>query len=418
MGSVGWKAYAQSQGQLPDEWWQVASKFGQPTGKHGKVGEPVTLTVSYQPFATTCRVNVIERRAGILAKYLPPGSKIEWLEALTGPLLRDKMMSGEVALGAIADNPAMVAGDKFYCAMISVLGYDLGEFGAFCVRNDLMEQAADKGPKFLDGQPVGTNFGSFTHRQALTWAYENNVKPNLMHLSIKDQETALKEKKIVAAVSWEPNASSLDEEGIATRWVTGQDMPCTCKKYNPQAAPHNFRVMVVTLATYDWLRDRPDIVGAYLKAEEECRDMLTNAPDLAAYYGTLDSPKMSPAVVRVGQDMWVWDGRITPECRNHLRGVARMWRETGNLTSAMTKDPDQFVDEWADDRFLRLAMKDLKAKGQWTSDNLPGFPIEVRPDQLKRHSWRSYADVKFREKPWTPTKSFFDIRELMKGSQE
>ena len=418
MGPVGWKAYAQSQGQLPDEWWQIASKFGQPTGKYGKVGEPVTLALAYQPYGSTGMVPQIQRHRKILEKYLPQGSNVVWLQALSGPLLRNKMMSGDAGLGMIADNPAMAAGDKFFCAMISAGGYDTGESGALCIRNDLLGELKINGPAFLNDKPVGVNFGSFTHRQALTWAYENNVKPNLMHVSTKDQETALREKKIAAAFIWEPNASSLEEEGIATRWITGLDMPCTCKKYYPVAAPHNFMYVASTLAIYDWLRDRPDVVGAYLRSEEECRDMLTNEPDLAAYYCTIDQPNANPAILRVGIDMWIWDGRITPECRNHLKGVARMWRETGNLTSAPTKDPDKFVDEWADDRFLRLAMKDLKAKGQWTSDNLPGFPKEVRPDQLKRHSWKTYEGIKLQEKPWTPTKSSFDVKELMKGSQE
>lgn len=418
MGPLGWRAYAQSQDKLSDDWWNVASKFGPPTGNYGKVGEPVTLTLAYQPYGSTGRIAQILRHANILSQRLPQGSSVVWLQALSGPLIKDKMMSGELAFGAMADNAAMAAGDKFFCAMISAGGYDLGESGAICVRNDLMEEAKDRGPAFLDGQPVGVNFGSFTHRQALTWAYENNVKLNLTHQSIKAQEAALKDKTIAAAFVWEPNASSLEENGIANRWLTGLDMPCTCKKYFPQAAPHNFMYVASTLAIYDWLRDRPDIVGAYLKAEEECRDMITNAPDLAAYYCAIDVPEVNPAVVRVGLDLWVWDGRITPECRNHLKGVARMWRENGNLTSALTKDPDKFIDEWADDRFLQLAIKDLKARAQWTSANLPGFPKEAGPDQLQRHSWKTYEGIKLQAKPWTPTKSTLNIKELIKGHQE
>ncbi len=418
MGPLGWKAYAQSQGKLSDEWWRIASKFGPPTGKYGKLGDPVTLTLMYQPYASSGRISQIMRHANILAKRLPQGSNIVWLRALDGPLIKNKMMSGEVAFGAMADTPAIVAGDKFFCAMISAGGYDLGEAGTLCVRNDLMEQTTAKGPVFLDGQPVGVVFNSFSHRQALTWAYENDVKPNLIHQSIKAQEAALKDNQIVAAFIWEPYASHLEENGIATRWLTGLDMPCTCKKYYPQAAPHNFMSVASTLATYDWLRDRPDIIGAYLKAEEECRDMLSNAPDLAAYYCAIDTPEVDTALVRIELDLWVWDGRITPECRNHLKAAARLWRQTGNLTSALTKNPDKFIDEWADDRFLQLATKDLKAQGQWTSDNVPGFPKEVRPDQLKRHSWKTYEGIKLQERPWTPTKSNLNVKELIKGLQE
>jgi NitT/TauT family transport system substrate-binding protein len=418
MGPLGWRAYAQSQGKLSDEWWQIASKFGPPTGKYGKVGDSVTLTLAYHPYGNVGSISQILRHANILAKLLPQGSNIVWLQAPSGTLVRDKMMAGEVAFGAMEDNAGMVAGDKFFCAMISAGGYDMGESGTVCVRKDLEEQAKAKGPAFLDGQPVGVNFGSFAYRQALTWAYENDVKPNLTHQSIKAQEAGMKEKKIVGTFTSEPNASYLEENGIGSKWFNGLDMPCTCKKHNPQAAPHNFMSVASTLATYDWLRDRPDIIGAYLKGEEECRDMLTNAPDLAAYYCSIDIPEVNPAIVRVGLDLWVWDGRITPECRNHLKGVATMWRETGNLTSALTKDPDKFMDEWADDRFLRLAIRDLRAQGRWTSENLPGFPQEVRSDQLKRHSWKKYEGIKLQERTWNTTKSTLNIKELIKGLQE
>ena len=153
-----------------------------------------------------------------------------------------------------------------------------------------------------------------------------------------------------------------------------------------------------------WLRDRPDIMGAFLKAEEECRDMLMNDRDLAAYYIHTDVTEVHPAVVRVNLDMMVWDGRITPECRNHLKGVARLWKEIGILRSDRTKDTDKYIDEWADDRFLRLAIKEMKGK-QWTSEKLPGFPKEARPDQLKRHSWKDYEKIELKEKPWKPSKA-------------
>jgi hypothetical protein len=47
----------------------------------------------------------------------------------------------------------------------------------------------------------------------------------------------------------------------------------------------------------------------------------------------------------------------------------------------------------------------MKAKGQWTSDNLPGFPKEARPDQLKRHSWKNYEKIELKEKPWKASKA-------------
>ncbi len=230
------------------------------------------------------------------------------------------------------------------------------------------------------------------------------MKTNILDQSTELQITNLRAQNIAAAVTWEPYPSWLEQRGIAKRWVTGQDMACTCKKYYPEAVAHSFRVVGTLLAIHEWLRDRPDIILAFLKAEEESRDLLMNNRDLAAYYVSTDISEIPPAVTRVVLEMMVWDGRITPECRKHLKAVARMWKEIDIIRSDRTKDPDKFVDEWADDKYLRVAIKELKAKGQWTSENLPGFPEAARPDQLKTHSWKTYENLELREKPWTPTK--------------
>jgi NitT/TauT family transport system substrate-binding protein len=159
-----------------------------------------------------------------------------------------------------------------------------------------------------------------------------------------------------------------------------------------------------SLAIFDWLRDRPDIIYAYLKSEEECRDMFYNDRDLAAYYIYSDITEVHPAVVRVVLDMMVWDGRITDQVKAHLKGVARMWREAKILSGKRTEDPDKFIDSWADDSFLKLAIQDLKAQGQWTSGQLAGFPNPIRPDQTARHSWKTYENINLIEKPWQPTR--------------
>lgn len=405
LGQVGWKAYAAAQAKLSPEWWQVASKYGKPTGKYGKVGDPVTLTIGYQPYCTPYWTSSVNKQAQIWNKYLPKGSKIVWFRSLSGPLINNNMLAGKNQIGYMAETPATRSGDTVPCDMISATGYDVGETGAICVRDDLIKEGKVKAPKDLEGERVGVPFGSYNHRQAIDWSYQNGVKPNLLDQSIELQVTNLRAKNIAAAVTWEPYPSWIEQRGIADRWVTGQDMPCTCAKYNPKAVKHTFRVVGATLAIFEWLRDRPDIIGAYLKAEEECRDMLNNDRDLAAYYIASDITEVHHAVTRVNLDMMVWDGRITPECRNHLKGVARLWKEKGILQGDRSKDPDKYIDSWADDRFLRLAIKEMKAKGQWTSDKTPGFPKELRPDQLKRHTWKTYEKIELKEKPWKQSKA-------------
>jgi NitT/TauT family transport system substrate-binding protein len=404
-GPLGWKAFAQSENKLSDEWMKLASKYGEPKGKFGKIGDPVTLTIGYQPYCTPYWTSSLNKQANIWGKYLPKGSKTVWFRSLSGPLINNNMYAGKNQIGYMAETPAMRSGDTVDCDFISVTGYDVGETGAICVSKKLIQEGKVKAPKDLEGQRVGVPFGSYSHRQALTWSYQNNVKPSLLDQSIELQVTNLRADNIAAAVTWEPYPTWLEQRDIADRWVLGQEMPCTCKKYFPEAVDHTYRVVGSTLAIFDWLRDRPDIIAAYLKSEEECRDMLMNDRDLAAYYIWSDITEVHPAVVRVNLDMMVWDGRITPECRKHLKAVSRMWREIGITRSKRTENPDKYIDEWADDSYLRLAIKEMKAAGQWTSDQLPGFPKEARPDQTKKHSWKDYEKIELKEKPWNASKA-------------
>jgi ABC-type nitrate/sulfonate/bicarbonate transport system substrate-binding protein len=396
--------YAQSEKNISADWLELANKYGEPTGKFGKIGEPVTLTIGYQPYCTPYWTATLNKQAKIFTQYLPKGSKVVWFRALSGPLINNNMYSGKNQFGYMAETPALSAGDLVKCDMVSATGYDVGEVGSLCVPTPLIKGGKIKTPQDLAGKNAAVPFGSFAHRQILTWMEQNNVELNLSNRSVEQIVASLRTKKTWLANTWAPYPLWLEKQGIATRWLTGQDMPCSCEKHFPEAEKHTFRVVGSVLAIHDWLCERPDIMAAYLKSEEECRDLLTHDPDLAAYYIWTDIPEIPPEIVRTTLDMMVWDGRITPEVQQHLKGCARMWRQAEFLKKARSEQPDQYVEEWADDKFLRLALKELQAEGWWTSEVLPGFPKEIRPDQLNRHSWETYKDLKLKKKDWQRTK--------------
>ncbi|MBF0126153.1 MAG: hypothetical protein HQM02_02980, partial [Magnetococcales bacterium] len=397
---VGGRAYAQSEKHLSAEWLELAARYGKPTGKFGNIGDPVTLTIGYQPYCTPYWTATINKQAQICAKYLPKGSRIIWFRALSGPLISNNMNAGTNQIGYMAETPALTAGDLVNCDLVSVTGYDLGETGSIVVRKDLLEGDKVKQPRDLNQRPIGVPFGSYSHRQILTWSRQNGVGGELSEQSIERQMSNINSSAIWAGALWEPYPSWLEFKGAASRWVTGLEMPCSCDKYHPQAVKHTFRVTGATLAIHDWLRERPDIIAAYLKSEEECRELLTSDPELATYLIWSDISEVPPAVVRNALDMMVWDGRLTPEINRHLKGCARMWREAGFLKNDRSRDPDAYVDRWANGAFLELALKELQKEGRWSSLRQPGFPHPVRPDQNQRHDWKKYQEIQVAFKEW------------------
>jgi len=401
---VGGRAYAQSENKIGDDWLEIAAKYGKPTGQFGKIGEPVTLTIGYQPYGTLHWTAVVNKQAKILEKYLPPGSKVVWFRALSGAMISNNMFTGKNQFGYMSDTPALAVGDKVQCDLVALSGYDMGQFGSLCVPSKLLESGAVREPKDLEGKPVATAFGSFSQRQMLTWMHAFGVKPNLQNQSIDQQMAALHSGAVSAAALWEPYPSWLEIKGVAKRWMTGQDMPNTSKQYYPEFAVPFFHDTGATLAIHEWLRERPDVMGAYLKSEEECRDMLHNAPGTAAYFVWADIAEVPPAAVRATIEMMVWDGRLGTAVKQHLKACARQWHAEKLLKNPRSNDPDAYVDEWADDRLLHLVMKEMEATDQWTSNRLPGFPNPARPEQLKRQSWETHKDVKLTAQPWQATK--------------
>ncbi len=401
---VGGAAYARSEKNISSEWMELAARYGKPSGKFGRIGDPVTLTIGYQPYCTPYWTSTINKQAQVWSRFLPKGSRVIWFRALSGPLINNNMNAGTNQFGYMAETPALRSGDLVDCDLISLTGYDIGETGSIVVRKDLMDSGNVKSPTDLMQQPTGAPFGSYSHRHILTWSQQNSVETELKNQSIERQMGNLGSKKIWAGALWEPYPSWLDFKGLANRWVTGQDMPCSCDLYNPEAAKHTFRCTGATLAIHDWLRERPDIIAGYLKSEEECRDMLSNDIDLATFMIWTDISEVPPAVIRSTLDMMVWDGRITGEVRQHLTGCARMWRKGGFLKSERTRNPDAYVDSWANGDLLDQAIKEMRQEGRWTSAQLPGFPNPIRSDQEGRHDWRKHKGIKLAYKQWTPTK--------------
>lgn len=399
---VSGQAYARSESLISDEWLALASRYGKPTGKFGKIGDPVTLTIGYQPYGTIHWTAVLNKQAQLLPKYLPAGSRVVWFRSLSGPLINQNLLAGKNQFGYMSDTPAISAGAKLPCDLVAASAYDVGEFGSICVPTALADQI--KQPSDLEGKTVYTAFGSFSHRQILTWMEQHKVNLNLENHSIDQQVAALKSGKIHAAALWEPYPSWLEEQGIAKRWVTGQEMASSCSLYNSAAEPHFFRDMGATVAIHDWLRERPDVIAAYLKSEEECRDMLTHDPNLAAYYIWTEVSEVPPSVVRATLDMMVWDGRLGPQMKEHLKACARMWKEQGLLTGERVVDVDKYVDDWANASYQDLAMKELEAEGFWTSNRLPGFPKPYQASQMQRQDPTKYVDFLPEETLWQQTK--------------
>ena len=61
----------------------------------GAAAEAVKLVVGYQPYDTISYSAVVIRATGLWKKYLPPGSEVEFQNALQGSIIVNQMLANK-----------------------------------------------------------------------------------------------------------------------------------------------------------------------------------------------------------------------------------------------------------------------------------------------------------------------------------
>jgi NitT/TauT family transport system substrate-binding protein len=225
---------------------------------YGKPGTPVKLVVGYQPYYTQAWSGVVMRGKKFYEKYLPQGSEVEFQIGLQGAIIVNNMLAGKQHVGYMGDMPSIVSTTKTEVADVRIvanLGLAHDQCNIFLVRNDAPRFAnPTEAIKWLHGKEVAVPKGSCTDRYAQAVYKKYGVEPKAyLNQNIEVITSNFRAGKIDAAVIWEPTASRLVLEGLARRAITG---------VTPQENDGGFLAM-----RYDLIRQRPDVVKAWLNAE-------------------------------------------------------------------------------------------------------------------------------------------------------
>ncbi len=228
--------------------------------------EPVKLTVGYQPYDTISYSAVVIRALDLWKKYLPPGSEVEFQAALQGSIIVNQMLANKQQIGYLGDMPAVVATTKRSVAPINLVANTGMSQGQRCnvvmVRADAPKfKSSDEAIKWLDGKVMATPFGSCAHRFLGLMIEKTKIKPaQILNQSIEVIATNLRTGKIDGAVLWEPSVSRIGDivgEGVARIVATGYTFGIS------DAGAIAMRE--------DFMKQRPDIVEAWLKTELEAQ---------------------------------------------------------------------------------------------------------------------------------------------------
>jgi NitT/TauT family transport system substrate-binding protein len=234
--------------------------------------QAVKLTVGYQPYDTISYSAVVIRGLELWKKHLPPGSTVEFESALQGAIIVNAMLADKQQIGYLGDMPAVVSTTKTKQASVKLVASTGLSAGQRCnvimVRPDAPAfKSAQEAVKWLDGKVVATPRGSCADRFLRQVIEMSGIKPKeVLNQSIEVIETNFRAKRIDAAALWEPSVSRIGDfvgEGIARVVLTGHafNMP-----------DGGFIAM-----REDFMKARPDIVRAWLKAELEAQQYILDA---------------------------------------------------------------------------------------------------------------------------------------------
>ena len=248
---------------------------GSTGGGLGESGDPVTLTVGYQPYYSESWSGLILREKEFWREHLPEGSKVEFQVGLQGSVIVSQMLAGKQQIGYMGDMPAIVGASKRPqrdLRIVGTLGLASDQCAVFLVRNDAPEFADQaEAVKWMDGKVVSTPQGSCTDRIAQATFEQEGVKPKeYLNQPLDVIASNFESGKIDAAIVWEPTASRLVNAGLARRVASGSLLG---------ALDAGFLVMSKQI-----LDERPDVAEGWLKAELEAQRYLAdpaNAEEIA-----------------------------------------------------------------------------------------------------------------------------------------
>jgi len=243
---------------------------------YGKPGDPVHLTVGYQPYYTQAWSGVVINGLQNWKKYLPAGSTVEFQAGLQGAIVINAMLAGKANIGYVGDMPAIVGATKRSVADLRILAsIGLGEeqCNIFLVRNDAPSFADQKAAlQWMNGKSVAGPKGSCADRYAQAAFRAENVTPGeYLNQSIEVITSGFRAGKLDAATVWEPTASRLVVEGLARRVAGGSAI-----------GDHDGAFIDIR---NDLVQQRPDVVKAWLQTELDAELYLGDPKNAASVVG-------------------------------------------------------------------------------------------------------------------------------------
>ena len=320
-------------------------------------GDPIRIAIGTQDATiTTAAGGPIPRELHLLEKYLPHDGKykdvtydIQWKSFPSGPPLNNELLANKLDIGQMAEFPAVggavafkVANNGVHTLEIATLtsGIQGAGNGLLVPINSPVNSVAE-----LKGKTISVSFGTTAHAFLLRALQNAGLDPekdvNLVGQPSDVGGSALKAGQVDARADYSPYAELSPFHGFARKILDGQSTGLTTA-YGIQVRS-------------DFAEKYPELVVAYLKATIEASRLIRENPEeyseKIAKWSGIDAEVVY--AFHGPHGIQVRDYTIKPE---YIQAIAKAQETLKTLKKI--NDPID-VNTFVDDRFIRLAAKEL-----------------------------------------------------------
>lgn len=182
--------------------------------EYGTPGQPIELRIGYQPYGSSNGAGLVQKITGHWKKYLPKGSKVEFIPYQKGAEITADLLKGTIQIGYEGDVPTLkaITAPKIADIRIGAVNFFSNDQCNLLVTSI---NAPDFGKpeealKWLDGKTIGVPFASCSEIFLRRIVEKYKVQPKaILNKSLSEIAQELKAGTLDAAVLWEMRVSQL-----------------------------------------------------------------------------------------------------------------------------------------------------------------------------------------------------------------
>lgn len=264
----------------------------------------ITVHYGYQPGHS--QIVVAQAKGWLEEEFSKDGIKIQLDKFASGPPMIEAFTAGSVQFGQVGDQPALQA--QANAAKVKAIGL----YGVSSKVNQLLatKESGVKSIADLKGKKVGVTIGSVGHQLLYILLDSAGLKPSdiqILNLQPADIKSSLASKSIDAAVTWDPIATQIVNDGIANLITDGE-------KYKLSVN--------VIIANSDFLKEHSDVAERLLKVLDKAQKWIDSNKDEALQIVSKDSG-FSVDVLKPGFDKTDRSLKFTDEAIKSVKETSK-----------------------------------------------------------------------------------------------